>query len=296
MGAIRLCHERFTAAASAPEAAIACLGMSLEMAAVMNERQGEIVDRAISEKIAYDQGDHNENWEKIQSRFAHVYRCPNSRRATAVFSKLLDASIHGANVLEVGCGTGWNAKGMLDRGAKRVDGIDISQEMLKEAQRIANDRLRFFEHDIHRPWPHRYDLIIGRAVLHHIDYQTVLANLYRDNLVPGGQMIFLEPLGDGLIMRLYWKFGSKYHTPEERPFYRRDIEWLERTFPNFRMHAFNYVSLPAALMTSIVVKSPDNLLLRLCDRIDAYIADHWTAVRTHFRTSIFHITKPADGS
>lgn len=268
--------------------------MKLNVTLVMNERKDKSMDRATSEKIAYDEGDHNENWEKIQSRFAHVYGCPNSRRAISVFSKLLDKSIHGARVLEVGCGTGWNAKGMLEQGASHVDGIDISREMLKEAQQLANDQLRFFEHDIHQPWPHRYDLIIGRAVLHHTDYQKVLTNLYRDNLLPGGQMIFFEPLGDGLIMRLYWKFGSKYHTPEERPFYRSDIDWLERTFPNFRMYAFNYVSLPAALMTSMVMKSPNNALLRLSDRIDTYVADHWKAVRTHFRTSIFHITKPSE--
>jgi 2-polyprenyl-3-methyl-5-hydroxy-6-metoxy-1,4-benzoquinol methylase len=36
-----------------------------------------------------------------------------------------------------------------------------------------------------------YDLIIGRAVLHHVDYQQVLRQLYDNNLNPGGKMFFI---------------------------------------------------------------------------------------------------------
>ncbi|NJL52516.1 MAG: hypothetical protein HC930_10405 [Hydrococcus sp. SU_1_0] len=64
-------------------------------------------------------------------------------------------------------------------------------------------------------------MIFGRAILHHLDYQEVLGRLYRDNLNPGGVMIFMEPLGSNLLLRLYWQLAKEAHTPDENLYARR---------------------------------------------------------------------------
>ena len=150
---------------------------------------------------------------------------------------------------------------------------------------------RFFEHDAHLPLPERYDVIFGKAILHHLDYREVLPRLARDNLTPGGRMIFVEPLGENVLMRIYWRLGQRFHTPDERPFRRADLRWLEQTFPGFELIPFNYASLLAGIVSSFVFRRPDNGLMRACDRLDQRLARlDW--FRPRFRSAIFQIPAP----
>ena len=248
--------------------------------------------RASSEVAAYQHGSHRKHRQKVQSRFAHVAGAPNTVQAMERYDAILRAAIVGRPVLEVGCGNGWNCRRLLDWGAASVDGIDISPEMLSEAQSIGDPRLRFFEHDIHQPLADAYDVIFGRAILHHVDYQTVLRGLYDHNLNPGGEMLFMEPLGSSVLMKLYWKMGEKYHTPGERPFFRSDLRWLSANFPDLSIIPFNYFSLPAGLVSSFLFSQPDNWLMRACDRIDRSLADGAPFLAARFRSVIFHFRKP----
>lgn len=255
----------------------------------------ESTDRADTERAYYEKGEHRKHWQILQSRFSHVYRCPNSMREVSLYEDLMRRAIQGGCVLEVGCGTGWNCRRLLEWGAREVHGCDISLQMLEAAQQYASDSLKFFQHDVHQPLAGQYDVIFGRAILHHVDYQKVLPMLYRESLAPGGEMLFMEPLGDNLLMRMYWKYGQKYHTPDERPFYRRDVEWLKNTFEHFTFMPYNYFSLPAGLLSSMAFRNPDNLLLRLCDHLDVYLANHWKFLGSRFRSAIFRIQKDPAG-
>jgi SAM-dependent methyltransferase len=248
--------------------------------------------RASSEVDAYKHGSHRENRSKYQSRFGFLYNCPNSLRETEMFTSLLNRRMVGKKVLDIGCGTGWNSVRLLEAGAAEVHGVDISAEMLTEAHGRERPGLKFFEHDIHKPLGQQYDIIVGRAILHHVDYQAVLQNLYETSLAPGGMLLFMEPLSENLLMRAYWALGTRFHTPDERPFYAKDIAWLKKRFPTFRLHAFNYFSTPAALASSFVFSRADNVLTRLADRADVFLARRFPGIQVRYRSAIFVIEKP----
>lgn len=249
--------------------------------------------RADREKQSYDEHDSfRSRNRRLHGRLSHLRASPNMRRGMALIDDLIIDAARDADVLEIGCGRGWQCKRILELGARTVHGVDISTSLLKEAKQIETDRLQFFEHDVHQTWPHSYDVIFGRAVLHHVDYRTVLTNLYERNLRPGGRLVFLEPLGENLLLRLYWRFGTAYHTSDERPFMRGDIDWMRRTFQEFSLHPLNYSGIPGALASSFLFSNPDNLLLRLCDRIDTKLSGmHYFAPR--YQSGIFHISKPS---
>lgn len=250
-------------------------------------------DRAASEIEAYAEGDFMAERAKHKSKLRHYYNTPNNLRLQRVFEELVEANLGNSAVLEIGCGTGWNCKRVLDHGAAEVHGIDIAESMLNQALETFDDpRLTFSLTDIHEPLDGNYDLIIGRAVLHHVDYQRVLRQLYDNNLNPGGKMFFVEPMAEGLLTKLYWKVSPHLHTPDERPFYARDIRWLEQAFPGFGLIPFGYLSFPVGIVSAFVMPQPDNIFTRLADNIDQRLARfRWLAPRFH--TGIFCIQKPA---
>jgi SAM-dependent methyltransferase len=252
-------------------------------------------ERVAREKAAYDEGDFSAVRERFRSLYRHVYRSPNSLRIKTHWQSMVREAVQGRRVLEVGCGEGWDCRRFLEWGAAQVHGIEVSSAMLAAARRHEGPGLEFFEHDLHQPhpWPHTYDLIFGRSVLHHLDYRPILEKLYSQNLVPGGQMIFVEPLGEGLLMRLYWKFGSRVHTPDERPFCQEDIEWLRSRFGEFRLIPMNYASIPAAAVSWMLGMAPDNVLTRFADRLDVSLANRFERLKVHYRSAVFHIKKPA---
>jgi SAM-dependent methyltransferase len=229
--------------------------------------------------------------QRLHRALSHVRETPSIKRATNLFENLIRAAARDGDVLEIGCGTGWQCKRVLELGARTVHGIDISKRMLDAARAIETERLRFFEHDVHQEWPNKYDLIFGRATLHHMDYRCVLSKMYLNNLNPNGQMLFMEPLGENFLLRLYWRLGRAFHTEGEAPFMSHDIKWFCDTFPEFRLYPANYVSLPAAMLSSLFFFSADNVLLRLCDHIDVKISEAIPYLAPRYQSGVFHIQK-----
>ena len=252
-------------------------------------------NRGRREIEAYASGKHRENRRSLYTRFSHVYSNPNSQRQTDYFEEFVRGKAQNRDVLDVGCGTGWSSQQILEMGPRSVDGIDISADMLNEARAIDDSRLRFFEADVtegvFKHTGRKYDLIVGRAILHHLDYKKVLKLLYSESLAPGGSMIFLEPLGEGLMMKTYWRFTKALHTPDERPFYAHDIAWMESEFPGFSMTGFNFFSFPASVVSSAVFRKPDNALLKLTDRLDWWLTERFKFFKVRCRSAIFQISE-----
>jgi SAM-dependent methyltransferase len=253
------------------------------------------MDEAERECRAYQDWDLWDRCHHAHLRFRHVFECPNSRRADRLFGDLLRAAVPGRRVLEVGCADGTRCQDALALGAAHVLGVDVSEHFLDDARRRAiADRLEFAFHDIARPLAGRFDVIFGSAILHHLDYRPVLVRLYEDNLAPGGVMLFREPLGANLLIRLWWRFGGGAHSPDERPFYPADLSWLRARFPFLRLYGVNYLSLPAGIVSSLVCRSPDNVVLRWCDRADHWMGSHWRWLVPRFRYSVMTIEKPTE--
>lgn len=104
---------------------------------------------------------------------------------------LLDETLDGSCVLDVGTAAGALAEELLDRGAD-VTGVDISPAMIEVARARCAGRGRFREADLREPLPFdddSFDGVVASLVLHYIeDWSPVLNELARV-LRPGGWLV-----------------------------------------------------------------------------------------------------------
>jgi len=255
---------------------------------------GVDAERARREREAYDEHGVDEAMTTWHGRFPHVFDGPNTRRAEERFDALTRAAVVGGRVLDMGCGEGASSVRLLDMGAAYVLGIDISQTAITRAQaRTQSGRLEFRLGDVTSELDSQFECVFGRSILHHIDYRAVLPRVYAEQLTPGGTMLFMEPQGENLLIRLYTRLVAAAHTPDERSFMKDDLRWLREHFPAIELHPVNYLSFPAAMLTSSLRLDPDNALLRLCDRADEWLARRARRLHSHFRQTIVVIRKPA---
>lgn len=99
------------------------------------------------------------------------------------------------NVIELGCGTGKNTEFLLKK-AKKVIGLDFSQEMLDIAkQKFNNDNILFKKTDLNDNWPvddASADLITSSLTLEHIaDLDHIFKQAY-DKLQTNGIFFICE--------------------------------------------------------------------------------------------------------
>lgn len=109
-------------------------------------------------------------------------------------------AVNGARILDAGCGNGWYAEQLLQRGAS-VDAIDASAAMVDHARkRLASrlsekgqDQLSLQTADLTNPLPFddaRFDGIVSPLVMHYIaDWRPTLREMHRV-LKPGGWLLF----------------------------------------------------------------------------------------------------------
>jgi len=122
----------------------------------------------------------------------------------SVFAKLLDHQIpYGANVLEVGCGTGQLSNFLGMRHGRSVVGTDICLNSLTLAEnfRQLNDitNTRFLQMNLFRPVfpPVSFDLVLCNGVLHHTSDPLLGFETISRLVKPGGFV----------IVGLYNRFG-----------------------------------------------------------------------------------------
>lgn len=107
----------------------------------------------------------------------------------------------GDRVVELGCGPG----GFTKRVARRlgpggaVVAVDASAELLEQAKvavgGAGSGRVEFVRADVSKPgaWIDGADVVLGRAVLHHVPMAEYLLGRLRAILRPGTRIGFLEP-------------------------------------------------------------------------------------------------------
>lgn len=83
--------------------------------------------------------------ERLFSHFAKIYRLryqlfglERSQRQLA--AGLANAGLHGARLLEIGCGVGFLHQWLLEQGAYQAIGVDLSARLLAEAKALARQR------------------------------------------------------------------------------------------------------------------------------------------------------------
>lgn len=113
-----------------------------------------------------------------------------------------------ASILEVGCGDGWLLRRLRALGFENVLGIDPSRALREQADDFLVSG--YFPHDLPPPYRERkFDLIISRHVLEHIETPRPFAAALATALSRGGQLWLEVPDLDSTIARKLW--SNFYH-------------------------------------------------------------------------------------
>jgi SAM-dependent methyltransferase len=150
-------------------------------------------------------------------------------------------------VLELGCGAGDLSLQLLRRGA-RLTALDLSPRMVE----LARSRAEGFEasflvapaEDTSLP-SGSFDLVVGKAVLHHVDVPAAAAEVHR-LLRPGGRAVFFENQDRNPLLRvarrrlwgkphLHWVGTKDEHALTSADFaaLRSVFASVELTYPSF---------------------------------------------------------------
>ena len=154
----------------------------------------------------------------------------------------------GMSVLELGCGTGYFTRELARSGADIV-AIDVSPELLEIAK--ANCSTPNVRHEIQNAYelsyPDRvFDSIVGSSVLHHLEIEEALREIYRV-LKPGGTISFTEPnmLNPQIAIQknVSWIKRKLGDSPDETAFFRWPLRrLLEQTgYRDVRIDPFDFL-------------------------------------------------------
>jgi SAM-dependent methyltransferase len=96
----------------------------------------------------------------------------------------------------------------------------------------------------------RFDVILGTAILHHLNLNAALLELRRV-LKPGGRGVFLEAQGDNFFVNLYRKFTPSKRTPDEHPLVNSDFELIRTHFEKVEIKGFYFTALLSFLLRRV---------------------------------------------
>lgn len=155
--------------------------------------------------------------------------------------KLVPESVKDFRILDLGCGSGWFARWAADQGAKSIDALDISTNMISKAKALneGNEEyegkinyrimdLDIVPLDVQGP----YDMVFSSLTLHYLSNLEQIVQQVHAELKPGGSFVFnvehpiyTAPRKPRVIEEKEtgeknWSFNS-YHVEGERV-----VDWL----------------------------------------------------------------------
>lgn len=254
------------------------------------EADGELAARLEREAGYWDSVVHENG--RLQRRFRHVFTCPNAVWAEERHRDAIRAAVAGRVVLDYGCGNGTTSCELLEHGARHVHGLDLSPKAIELARARGLANASFEVGDAHRlPWPDQtFDVVVGRAILHHLDLPRATSELVRV-LRPGGELFFVEPLYHNPLAALFRLLTPKARTADEKPLTRADVLRMGEAFARSEHGYALLTSMPLGACTSLIPGAgPSNWLLKLADRVDRGLAH--TPLRWWMGQIYLHLRDP----
>lgn len=175
--------------------------------------------------------------------------------------KLLSAELNDHDrVLELGCGTGYFTKELAKLNIN-ITAIDISPELIEEARKEVKTGNVVFEvrNAYQTDYPDNlFDAVLGSSVLHHLDIEKAIAEMYRV-LKPGGHIAFTEPnmMNPQIALQknIPWLKRKLGDSPDETAFFRWKLKNLLQNagFQQVRIIPFDFLhpAVPAGFINAV---------------------------------------------
>jgi SAM-dependent methyltransferase len=148
----------------------------------------------VARNLPGDQAEHTRRTRDAYDQLASVWSATtdegpfNGFLERPALRSLVPPGLSGTAVLDAGCGSGGQARWLLDQGADVV-GVDVSPLMIDEARRRCDGRGRFFVADLAEPLPlepQSLDGITCSLALHYLHDWSVALRSFASALRPGG--------------------------------------------------------------------------------------------------------------
>jgi len=204
--------------------------------------------------------------------------------------------VEGKKVLEFGCGEGWLTKILASRGAE-VWAFDISKEAIRTAQGYLQSKNLQTKVHLSQMTAEKltydsnmFDLVVGNAILHHIDLYEGIKQIKRV-LRDGGKAYFMEPLGHNPLLNLYRLMTPNKRSKDEAPLRFEQLAIIKESFCKFS-HEEYYLTAMLGLfwhffgMNNIMLKTRDLLF-----KLDQIILRNFIFLRKYCWYSILEFEK-----
>jgi len=252
-------------------------------------------EKSILERHKSEESFHNNKYTHVKTSPGHYAVNPTYRIFQRIKERIRNNNAD--TVLEYGCGTGWITVELASMGFN-VYAFDISSEAIhctkklllkKSLEKVCNLRTMGAER---LDYPENtFDIVVGFAILHHLDLQMAIPELHRV-LKPGGVAYFAEPLGYNPIINFYRMLTPKFRTHDEKPIIFEEFSKYAHNFRSIDHEEFYlFALLPFVLLYIPVLKKMYRKANNVCIKIDEKLLRRHPSLGKWAWYSILKMTK-----